>query len=67
MYNAKEIKRLKEVNIKYRKNIPMSQMVVDEYIDRIASAETILELFQPDSNPEYFYKKAQQHLRKYRG
>ena len=39
----------------------------DTIISRIASAETILELLQPDSNPEFFYIKAQEHLKKYRG
>ena len=39
----------------------------DKFIDRIASAETILELLQPDSNPQFFYEKAQEHLKKYKG
>ena len=39
----------------------------NKFIDRIASAETILELLQPDSNPQFFHEKAQEHLKKYRG
>ena len=36
-------------------------------IERLANAETILELIQEDSNPDYFYKAAREHLEKYRG